>query len=658
MIKPELLAPAGNIEAFHAAIQAQADAVYLGLRQFNARERAQNFTLSQLKALLDLAKENNTRIYITLNTLIKNSELPELFDILYTLEKMQVDAVIIQDLGVIHLISKYFPRLKMHASTQMAIHNSQGADFCRKIGLQRVILARELTFSELSELKKQTSIDLEIFIHGSLCYSFSGMCLFSSFLGGMSANRGNCRQPCRRKYQHGKDSSYLFNLKDNLQAPLINKLARLGISSLKIEGRMKSADYVYHTVTAYRQLIDDQLSLKKILPLLNNDMARQKTAYFLGGNLKDAISDLPYTGTCIGEVSNAKKDVVISTDYLLKTGDRLRILSTEGYNSDAYKIKNLISNSGTVTLPDAGIKCQKGDKVFLLSSITKKFPSRLKGEETAHLLKFSQKRKTNIINSLTITKPPAKEEIFLRINEIKWLRKIYLDKIDFLILALDYSQLKKFALSTSFLKANSHKFLIQLPRFIPQKKIQEYNKEILRLHQEGISQFMLSHLSQRLFFDDLKKIRLYTSENSYVLNDAASALLKEQGITNWVYPFENDFPNLISGKDRRGIVPLFFYPELFISRMPVNLPDDAAFMDERQQFIKKNRDSLTIIIPQQPVSLLQFHRRLSDKGFARFLIDLSWTLPSSSTYNRIIKNFQNSTPEQPASTFNFKTTLK
>jgi len=658
MQKPELLVPAGNIEAFYAALEAGADALYLGLRRFNARERASNFTVSQLRSIVEEAGAKNIKIYITLNTLIKNSELTELFDVLLTLEKLQVDAIIIQDLGVYHLAKNYFPKLKLHASTQMGNHNSLGADYCQKLGLERVILARELTFNELQEIKKKTSIELEFFIHGSLCYSFSGMCLFSSYLGGMSANRGNCRQPCRRKYLQDGNESYFFNLKDNQQTAQLKKLIKLGIISFKIEGRMKPAEYVYQAAKAYRQLIDGKGDLNESKQMLEHDMGREKTAYFMGGNIKDAISEVPYTGIYAGEVISSRPKLIIKAEHNMQAGDRLRILSSDGRDSKAIKIKAISMQGENYTITEPEIKCSKGDKVFLAGLKSRRFPNKLQNEMKASFYKFSSKRRQDILNKLLYGKPAAREELFVRINEIKWLRKLFLDKIDKLILNLDMLQMKAFKLNTPFLKKISDKLIIQLPRFISEKDIAFFQKEIKRLYDAGISQFMLSHVSQKLLFDQLTKIRLFTSENVYVLNDAAAAFLQNEHISNWVYPLENDFPNLISGKDHRGIVPLLYYPELFYSRMPVALSENSLFSDQRQNFRKQVRDGITIILPEHPVSLLQFHKRLIDKGFRRFLIDFSWYNPSSNTFNRVYKNFQNSAPEQPATNFNFKAGLK
>ena len=243
--KPELLIPAGNIESFHAAVEGGADAIFLGLKQFNARGRAVNFSNPQLITMLDIAGKNNVRIYVTLNTVIKNHEIPELLDVLNFLSQTSVSAVIIQDWGVWYLAQKFFPDLVIHASTQMANHNSIGANFSKKAKIERVILARELTHPELNQIMQKAQNEIEIFVHGALCYSFSGLCLFSSYLGGKGANRGQCTQPCRRFFNDNGKQHAIFSLKDNQQIKFVPDFAKQKVASLKIEGRMKSAAYVY-----------------------------------------------------------------------------------------------------------------------------------------------------------------------------------------------------------------------------------------------------------------------------------------------------------------------------------------------------------------------------------------------------------------------------
>ncbi len=198
--RPELLAPAGTVECFRAAIDAGANAVYLGLTDFNARLRARNFTMKTLSYAVPFAHARGVRVYVTFNTLVKQAELGRAVDFLYQIEQIGVDAVIVQDMGIARIAAAEFPRLRLHASTQTAVHNSAGADACRRLGFRRVVLARELTLAEIGTICAASKIEVEVFVHGALCYSISGECLASSFFGGSSGNRGRCTQVCRRAF--------------------------------------------------------------------------------------------------------------------------------------------------------------------------------------------------------------------------------------------------------------------------------------------------------------------------------------------------------------------------------------------------------------------------------------------------------------------------
>ncbi|HPS13754.1 MAG TPA: peptidase U32 family protein, partial [Prolixibacteraceae bacterium] len=300
---PELLLPVGNIESFYAALDGGADAIYLGLKNFNARNRAMNFTPWQVAAMVKEARNRGVKSYITLNTVIRNFEMGDLIHTLFQLQQIKPDAVIVQDYGVQFIIRKYFPKLTVHASTQMAIHNSDGVEYARLKGIKRVVLARELTLPELKRITSKSKIETELFIHGALCYSFSGMCLFSSYLGGASANRGLCTQPCRRIYsqkkEKGKEEKYFFSLKDNQLIDHLAELRDLKIDSLKVEGRLKPGEYVHRVAKAYRLALDDPNQKEDAKSLLNNDLGREKTSYFLGKEVNNAITQAATTGILI-----------------------------------------------------------------------------------------------------------------------------------------------------------------------------------------------------------------------------------------------------------------------------------------------------------------------------------------------------------------------
>ena len=256
MNKIELLAPSGSLESFMSAVSAGADAVYLGLKEFNARAKAKNFSYQQLNEICNYAHKNNVKVFVALNTLIKNSEINSILKILENIHLSKADAVIVQDLGVAYLAQKYFPQINLHASTQLTIHNSYGANQAQQMGFKRAVLARELSFEEIKFIKSNSDIELEIFCHGALCFCVSGLCLFSSFIGGYSGNRGHCSQPCRRLWTVDNKKGYFLSPKDFQIADYINQIKEIGITSLKIEGRLKSPDYVSKTVKAYRLLIN------------------------------------------------------------------------------------------------------------------------------------------------------------------------------------------------------------------------------------------------------------------------------------------------------------------------------------------------------------------------------------------------------------------
>ena len=289
------MAPAGSPEALDAAIGEGADAVYLGLKDFNARLRSANFTYAQFEGVLRSLRRMGKKVYVTVNTVFEQREADRMYQFLKYLAGQGPDAIIVQDFGVVEMCKSQFPSLKLHASTQMNIASARGANALSRHGVSRVVLSRELSLEELKSIKKETNLELEVFVHGALCISVSGICLFSSFLGGKSANRGMCTQACRRLY-HRLDRSegegYYFSPNDLQLLERIPDLSAAGIKAIKIEGRMKSASYVGAVVSAYRLVADAvaqgdedeiQRSIEQGREILRNDFARPKTQYLFGG---------------------------------------------------------------------------------------------------------------------------------------------------------------------------------------------------------------------------------------------------------------------------------------------------------------------------------------------------------------------------------------
>ena len=265
MKKIELLAPAGDEEALKAAIMAGANAVYMGGSRFGARAFAGNFEDDKLIDAVDYAHQMGVKIYITANTIIKDEEIGDFLNYIDFLYEIGVDAVILQDLGMIDIISKRIPDLELHASTQMTASTAQDVLFLKELGVSRVVLSRELSYDEISAIKTETNVEVEAFVHGALCVSYSGKCLFSSMNGMRSGNRGMCAQPCREPYKatvENKpllDKEYFFSTKDLNTLDILEDLIDAGIDSLKIEGRMKRSEYVFAVTSAYRQAIDNTI---------------------------------------------------------------------------------------------------------------------------------------------------------------------------------------------------------------------------------------------------------------------------------------------------------------------------------------------------------------------------------------------------------------
>lgn len=271
--KVELLAPAGNAEGFYGAIHAGADAVYLGGNRFGARAYAENFTTEELLACIRYGHLFGRKIYLTVNTLLKEQELPELYEYLLPFYEANLDGVIIQDMGVFRFIKEHFPNMELHASTQMTLCSKYGAELLKEMGASRIVPARELSLEELRTIKEETGLELETFIHGAMCYCYSGQCLFSSILGGRSGNRGRCAQPCRLPYSVGQNNAkaakaspeYPLSLKDMCTIEHIPDLIEAGIDSFKIEGRMKKPEYTAGVTAIYRKYIDRYYKMREEL---------------------------------------------------------------------------------------------------------------------------------------------------------------------------------------------------------------------------------------------------------------------------------------------------------------------------------------------------------------------------------------------------------
>ena len=367
---PELLAPAGNALCALAAFDAGADAVYCGLGKFNARERSENFTPETMGRIIAYAHSIKRKVYVTFNTVIKEAELPEVAENLALLSSLEPDAVIVQDLGVARMIREYFPELTVHASTQMGFHNSAGVAAAKEFGAERVILERQMTLDELRIVReKNPDTELEVFIHGALCCSLSGQCLFSSYLGGYSGNRGFCKQPCRRRYYSNQGNGFFFSPQDLESLAIIKELREIGIESLKIEGRLRQPDYVYNTVKAYRMVLDapdsnpTQEVMSEARVLLSKSCGRRwSKGFFTEESMKNLIihDNIGSAGMLIGSVAEiAENGFSALIRKKIHIGDRIRIQPQSGDDGPALTITKMFVNGESVR------KAVPNDKAFI-----------------------------------------------------------------------------------------------------------------------------------------------------------------------------------------------------------------------------------------------------------------------------------------------------
>lgn len=382
----ELLAPAGNLEIFKGVIESGADAVYVGGSMFGARAYANNFTEEELLEAIDFAHLRGVKVYLTVNTLIKNSEFSKLYDYLLPYYKRGLDAVIVQDIGVVKAIHEYFPSMEIHTSTQMTVTGADGVRFLSQFGVTRVVMAREVSLAEMKRIHEETGMELEAFVHGALCYSYSGQCLFSSILGGRSGNRGRCAQPCRLPYTvEGKKDEYILSLKDMCGIKALDKLHDAGVYSLKIEGRMKQLEYACGVVKYYRSYIDS----KK--PVSDADYERIKALgnrcgftdrYYFDHNGSDMVTYVkPNFVSNAAEPSPEKRKLSIEGELVLREGEPGSLTVKRGdvtYKASIEPVSaalkapldkkaaiDRINKTGDTDFEFSHIKAQIGENVFV-----------------------------------------------------------------------------------------------------------------------------------------------------------------------------------------------------------------------------------------------------------------------------------------------------
>ncbi len=667
--KMELLAPAGTIEAFHAAIDGGADAIYCGFGDFNARGRAKNFTAQTLAHLIPHAQSLGVKVYVTMNTIIKDGELPKFVECANALKQLKPDAVIVQDLGIAALFKRYYPNIELHASTQMAVHNTAGFEAAKKLGVSRVVPARELTLQEIRKINNKTNLEIELFIHGALCYSLSGNCLASSFIGGSSGNRGKCTQVCRRRFStEGTKSGFYFSPKDFWAIDFIDEYKNIGIDSLKIEGRMRSPEYAFTTTSAYRKLIDNEISVDDAKSMLVEDYGRPKCSFLLKGENSTGIvsAGVPAgTGLLAGKVMGVLQNTVTidGKGECPDIGDRVRFQSTSGDEGITTKVEDVFTDESdmvVLTVTDnTGFDAE--GSLFIISrknSMLSKWKKTKVDVEPRRLKRGKGVPTGRVMAALDHPKKERKKPfLYVRVDSLEWLKMAMNTKNAKIILSLSESFVEDFNIDSGDFKRISGNIILAIPSFIPEVKLAFWKEQIKRLKQQGQTHWMIGQFGEKELFTS--NDTLYADYPIWTINRMTQKMLNENGVEYFSYSPEDDIMNLKRTGSDNGLCPVYMRIPLFTSRVNSVIRDHHSVKDDQnQEFVSIRRDGLDCLISQQPLGLTHRIAKLMEYGINRFVVDFSWSDPDIKLYRTVIDSFNRKQLIHKSSLFNHKGGMK
>ncbi len=698
----ELLAPAGNPEALDAAIGEGADAVYLGLKSFNARLRSSNFAWNQFEGAVHSLHRMGKKIYVTVNTVSEEREAERLYRFLAYLNRVGPDGLIVQDLGVVRMCQEFFPGLVLHGSTQMNVASAAGVNLLAKEGLKRVVVARELGLEELRSIKARTTAELEVFVHGALCVSESGLCLFSSFLGGKSANRGMCTQACRRFYTaemgEGSEQGYYFSPSDLQLIDHIPDLMQLGVESFKIEGRMKSAEYVGSVVAAYRYLMDHWQEDKKgsvaaAKRMLATDFARAKTSYWFGfktgGEGVDGAGDAILnprqaggTGIYLGVIDRmqaaaaprAQEDAAAAPlpvrmaclrggSYEPEAGDSIRLHRKDDSGRESHKVRTVQTDdkgNRWIDIP-AGFSC--GDSVYLLQ--TKAMSKRYARVLPADIGRFRRQPGAEKLPVLDLT-PVGKNELayfpeglYMQVSTVSDMFAVQSQHPVRVILELNFETKVDLLDLKITLPFSKKQVIISLDPYCPAAAEDDLAVTLDQCIANGFTTFVANNVAHITMLRG-KGVNVIAGPYLYTFNRWAVSWLENQDIGAFITPVENSYANLQATFEKnvrdRVLVTTYAYPALF--RMRFKLPksyDFTYFTDKEEMEFKVNSTpDGSFVMPEAPFSIVDKIEMLDHEGFHRVLIDFSKTKVSRGELKLVKTAMLKKLPVPETSRFNWK----
>ncbi len=679
--QPELLAPAGNLESFFAALDHGAEAIYVGYRHYNARASAANFSLEEIARLIEYAHRHKVKLYVALNALAREEELEELVAALAGFDQIEPDGLIIQDGAIARLCQFHFPNLSLHASTLMTVHNRAGVEQLESMGFQRAVLARELSLDELEQIATSTDLELEIFVHGALCFSYSGLCLASSYFGGRSSLRGRCAQPCRRFYHSGRQKGYFFSANDLSAVDLIPKLRDLRLAALKIEGRMKSASYVAATVRAYRIVLDapageEIKAVTKARHLLSEAYGRKPTlGFFFPDQHKEIIS--PHRSGASGRLAASVdwvrgKRMALRCRLPLAEGDRVRLDSDDAVEKSGFTIKNMIVNGRRVKEAPAGTvvtvarinAARRGDRIFKTGSKARATAStaklrRILRENTSTPPKESSSPALTrgILGKSRAKKGNTQPSVFyLRLSNLKLLNRAFDTGVRWIIIQATQSNLHSMV-RRKLPPGKKDRLFWALPPVILDKDLQGYRELIQRFQGVGYSRWLVSNWAHFRLFAEATEL-LMADYTFNVLNSQASSLLKELGCHALILSLENDRDNLRKLLSAiQGVTPVVTvhgWPPLFVSRLNVKPREDLAIRGPgKEDFEYRRQGDLTEVYSVRSLCLLKYLSDLRTLGVNDFVVDLRGQRLRPNDLHPIMKAVQRQDCPQPHTTFNY-----
>lgn len=710
MKKIELLAPAGSPEALDAAVGEGADAVYLGLKSFNARLRTSNFAYSQFEATTRILHRQDRKVYVTVNTVFEQREADRMYQLLKYLSGVGPDGIIVQDFGTARMARECFPSLKLHASTQMNIASAKGSNILSKQGFSRVVLARELDMEEIRSVRENTSVELEVFVHGALCVSASGLCLYSSYLGGKSANRGMCTQACRRRYKVGKDggeegaekrdtfdfgtsegafveetiskddeaSGYFFSPSDLQLVEKVPELADAGVSSFKIEGRMKSAEYVGGVVAAYRHVLDNmdgdrETAIAEAKALLRNDFARPKTTFYFDGAKPSSWLDPRQaggTGIPLGRIEKVRggegerRGLVRPEGVAPSEGDSARFHRADDSDRKSLKLSSVEreGNDGYwISIPEG---FSLGDPVYLIQtrSMSKRYPRvlpndlatfrRMPGHDEAPILQFDRMEKAD--------RELFPDGLYVAVSRIEDLYVVQSWRPSRVLLSYTRAVGKRLLETEGQpIPFSKGELVLVLDPYFPQREDERLSADIPRLLEAGYRQFVVNNLGHLAFFRGTDA-KLIAGPYLYTFNSWAYSFVNALGLTNIITPLENGRQNLdrtVDAQRRPGtFVTVFAYAALFRIRGNLSsMYDFSDFSDGRgENFQLISSDDGSLVVPEKPFSIVDKIPFLKEAGFSKFIIDFSGPQLRKRDYKDVVDAAKAGAPLPFTTRFNWK----